>query len=360
MKEKIITFGFIFVLLIVFVSNIIKKDEKISIAERRNLAQFPKITLENLAEGKVSEDFDKYSVDQFIFRDTFRNIKELWNEYIYKQKDNDGLFLIDDKIYKIEYPIKESNVQKSADKIKNICDNLLNDNMKIYYSIIPDKNFYLSNEYLKIDVNQMYNIMNNTLRDAQYIDITNDLGLEDYYRTDHHWKQENLIKVVNEIEDKMNLEKSYIEEYELKELTNFYGTYYGQLGKKLEPDKLNILTSETIKNASTFNIETNKNEEVYNMEKLQTSTDKYDIFLSGPTSIITIENPNGPKGKELILFRDSYGSSIAPLLLKNYEKITLIDLRYVSSRILNNYINFENQDVLFLYNTLVLNQNLLK
>ena len=82
--------------------------------------------------------------------------------------------------------------------------------------------------------------------------------------------------------------------------------------------------------------------------------------MSGPTSIITIENQNAQNEKELLLFRDSFGSSLAPLLLKDYKTITLIDLRYVSSKILDYYIKFENQDVLFLYSTLVLNQNILR
>ena len=64
--------------------------------------------------------------------------------------------------------------------------------------------------------------------------------------------------------------------------------------------------------------------------------------------------------KELLLFRDSFGSSIAPLLVENYSKITLIDLRYISSMILDKYIDFKEQDVLFLYSTVVLNQNILK
>ena len=58
------------------------------------------------------------------------------------------------------------------------------------------------------------------------------------------------------------------------------------------------------------------------------------------------------------MFRDSFGSSIAPLFMENYNKITLIDLRYISSDILNNYIKFENQDVLFLYSVVILNQNI--
>ena len=76
--------------------------------------------------------------------------------------------------------------------------------------------------------------------------------------------------------------------------------------------------------------------------------------------MISIENPNAKTDKELLLFRDSFGSSLAPLLVENYSKITLIDLRYVSRQLLENFIDFENQDVLFLYSTVVLNQNVLK
>ena len=72
---------------------------------------------------------------------------------------------------------------------------------------------------------------------------------------------------------------------------------------------------------------------------------------------ITIENPNATTGKELIIFRDSFGSSLAPLLVEGYEKITLVDIRYLRSDMLSKFITFENQDVLFLYSTLVLNNS---
>ena len=68
------------------------------------------------------------------------------------------------------------------------------------------------------------------------------------------------------------------------------------------------------------------------------SLDKYDIYLSGASSIIDIVNPTSNSNRELIVFRDSYGSSLVPLLIEGYKKITVIDIRYVSSRILNNYI----------------------
>ncbi|MBR6635258.1 MAG: hypothetical protein IKL41_06515, partial [Clostridia bacterium] len=74
-------------------------------------------------------------------------------------------------------------------------------------------------------------------------------------------------------------------------------------------------------------------------------------------SLITIDNPNAKTDKELVLFRDSFGSSIAPLLATGYSKVTVVDIRYVQSAILGRFINFENADVLFLYSTLVLNNS---
>ena len=117
------------------------------------------------------------------------------------------------------------------------------------------------------------------------------------------------------------------------------------------------MTNETIENCNTYNYEKKASGQIYTETN---SADKYDIFVSGATSLVSIENPNAKSDKELLLFRDSFGSSLAPLLVENYKKITLIDLRYISSTLLANYIEFKDQDVLFMYSTTVLNQNILK
>ena len=85
--------------------------------------------------------------------------------------------------------------------------------------------------------------------------------------------------------------------------------------------------------------------------------DPYELFLSGPKSLLTIENPSAHTEKELIVFRDSFGSSIAPLLAEGYAKITLVDIRYLSPQMLDRFITFTDQDVLFLYSVSVLNNS---
>lgn len=355
-KNFIITIGFCFIIILVFFVNVLTKDKEISITERRKLTAFPGISISKLLKGETTGKFEDYAVDQFVGRDTFRTIKASFSTKIYNQKDNNKLFEKDGAIYKMEYPLEENKVQKSAKKLKDVYEKYLK-GMNVYYSIIPDKNYYLENDdHLKIDYNKVQKIVQNELTDLKYIDIREGLELIDYYKTDLHWKQENLQDVVKIIQTNMELEEKNIS-YQIENKGDFYGAYYGQLATNVNPDKLNILTNEAIENCSTYNFETQKNSTIYTENN---SADRYDIFISGATSLISIENPIANTDKELLLFRDSFGSSLAPLLVENYKKITLIDLRYISSKLLSNYIDFKDQDVLLIYSTTVLNQNIFK
>lgn len=355
-KNMIVTIGFVSLLMLVFLINILAKDKEISVTERRKLSQFPEVSISKLLKGETTSKFENYTVDQFVGRDTFRTVKSFYSTNIYKQKDNNNLFEKDGAIYKMEYPLNETNIKKSAQKINEVYNTYLKD-MNVYYAIIPDKNYYLENDdHLKFDYNELKTIMENELTNFKYIDIWNSLELEDYYKTDIHWKQENLDEVVITIQSNMSLNKTK-DDYIVCDVGNFYGTYYGQIPGNFEPDKMYILINDTLNNCTTYNYETSKIGKVYDEKKTQ---DKYDIYLSGATPIISIENKSANIDKELLLFRDSFGSSLAPLLVENYSKITLIDLRYISSKMLGEFIKFKDQDVLFLYSTVVLNQNILK
>ena len=358
-KNIVITIGFVILIFSIFIMNLVVKDKTVSESERRTLQNFPKITLDTVKSGDAMDKFEKYTTDQFALRDTFRVIKSLFNINVYNQKDNNNLFKKNNAIYKMDYPLSETNLNKSLDRIANVYNKYLsNKNMNVYYAIIPDKNYYLENDdHLKIDYNKVKDTAQNKLAQFNYIDIWNDLLLEDYYRTDLHWKQENLSKVVSTLEQNMNLNSTQGNVYNINSLGDFYGTYYGQLATNVKPDTLYTLTNDTILKATVYNYEKQKYGPVYINE---TSADRYDTYLYGAVPLLRIDNPNAKTNKELIMFRDSFGSSLAPLLIENYSSITLVDLRYISSNLLEQYIEFNNQDVLFIYSTLILNQNVLK
>lgn len=353
-KNKIITILFAIIIILSFFINIIKKDEIISIAERRKLEQFPTISLSMIFNGIFFDKFDQYVTDQFFERELFRKIKINTELKILNKKDYNNLYEYNNYIIEQIYPLNKKSILNISNKIVEIKEKYLTENNKIYYSIIPDKNYFINKDNLKIDYNNLENILNENLKFAKYIKIFDLLNLEDYYKTDSHWKQENLIKIARKFEEEMNLKLN--NNYEEKLITDFQGVYSGQLPINKEKDEIKILTNNTLENCNVYNYEKNQTLSIYNMDKMN-SIDKYDIYLSGAVSLISIENPENDTGKELIVFRDSFASSLIPLLVEGYDKITLVDTRYISPKILNKYIEFNNQDILFLYSTSIINNS---
>ncbi len=360
MKNIVVTICFMVVVVGFSLANIIMKDAEFSLSERRKLKQLPSFKIEKLFDGDYFQELEKYILDQFVFRDSFRSLNAYTRYWVLFQKDNNGIYIINrDNINKLDYPLNEKSVYNAANKLNDIHRKYLK-GMDVYYSIIPDKNYFVAsqNGYLAIDYDRMVEILTDDLVDMKYIDIFGSLNIDDFYRTDLHWRQEKLLDVADRILDEMGNEVTASEiDYTEKKLYPFYGSYSRQSAIKAEPDSLVYFTNKIIEGAEVFDYSSKSNYKVYSPDKFQ-GIDPYDVFISGAVPLITINNSANPSGKELLLFRDSFGSSIAPLLLSGYGKITLVDLRYIASDHLEKYIEFnEEQDVLFLYNTQILNNS---
>ncbi len=347
MKDKVLTFIFIIYILIFSILGIIIKDEKISNTERRYLKTFPNYNF----ESSYPEEIEKYLLDHFPYRDSFRNIKANFSYNFLKKLDNNGIYLKDNYIFKTNYPLNKKSVTRFVNLINNIKNQLTSFN-HAYLIIVPDKNYYLNDpNFLNIDYDYIYNKVNEI--DVKKIDIRNILTLNDYYETDTHWKSENLDKVVYEMSKVMDFD--YKKSFYTKNIyDNFYGVYYGESALNRESEKLTYLTNDIINNAYVDYLENPNFHGVYNTKKLD-SFDPYNIFLDGASSFIEIYNTKSNTSRNLVIFRDSFGSSITPLLINYYRKITLIDTRYINSENYQKLINFDNQDVLFMYSTLLVN-----
>ena len=294
-------------------------------------------------------------MDNFYQRETFRKLKTSVELDVFKKQDVNKIYKYNDFLVEQIYPLDEKSATNLTNKINYIKESYLNETNKIYYSIIPDKNYYTDNSHLKLDYDKMQQIMENNLNGLQYIDIFQDLSLDSYYYTDSHWKQEKLQNVAKTIAENMNF--SITQNYNEQKVATFKGVYAGQLPINTKEDEIKILVNDVITDANVYNYETKEQGGIYNFKKLS-GYDKYDIYLSGATPLIEISNSNNKTNKTLVIFRDSYASSLAPLLMEGYSKITLVDTRYISPKILNEYANFENADILFIYSTLVINSSM--
>ena len=271
--------------------------------------------------------------------------------------------------------VKEPMLSYAVSLMQSIYDTYLADgNHQIVLSIVPDKNYYLAQLPDASDITPEgvsfadYGLLVDTVRDgcadfAAYADLFPTLGLSFYYYTDLHWKQEMLLGSAAVIADAFGLD--YHSEYTGKEWAHpFVGSYSEKLGEmdadvrnSVQSDTLYYLENDVLSAVTVTDYRDGSPTDGVLYQTALSDTDKsYDLFLSGSVPLQILHSPNAATDKELIIFRDSYASALAPLLCEVYRTVTLVDLRYIGSAVLGDYLDFSDQDILFLYSTHVLNR----
>ena len=349
-RDVVVSIMFILFIGIFFIINIFKSDEEVSISERRKLALMPNLTFKSVFDGSYFDEFDKYVSDQFVFRDKFRTLKAKMDISVKGNYHN--LYLEDDNLIEMEYPLNMDSVDNLISKINDIRSTYLSES-NVYYSIIPDKNYFVMDKNLRIDYDYLENYMYDKLY-MRYIGIFDTLDLDDYYKTDSHFMISKIDGVASRLLSGMD--NDFHKNYTIDRVGNFSGVYKSRVPISSSDDDIDVIWNEDIRNSLVYDFEKNSYIEFYDMNKLK-SSDKYEIYLGGSSPLVKIYNENASSDKELIMFRDSFGSSLAPLLVSSYKTITLVDTRYMNPSLLGNYIDFNNKDVLFIYNVSLINNS---
>ena len=336
----------------------VKKDIAYSKSERRQLASRPKFVAEEFWSGEYVSKLEKYMVDQFPLRDELRSVKSNFSMKVMQKQDTHNIYVKDGYLSKMEYPMDEESITRAAQLFESIYDRYLKDTeVKPYIAVVPDKNHFLADEgVLAMDYEKFFAQVYEQTPHLTPISITEKLQLSDYYRTDTHWKQEEIIDVAAVLAERMGV--PFEDDFTVNKSDEpFYGVYFGQAGLDLSPDAISYCTSDRLLDCHVFDYENNKEISIYNVNAL-TGRDPYEMFLGGNISLATIESSDALSDKELVVFGDSFSRSLLPLLAGSYRKITLVDIRYMWSAQVGNYIEFTDQDVLFLYSTSVLNNSI--
>lgn len=333
-----------------------------SASERRRLAGMPKLSADSLLDGSYTGKLETYLLDHFPLREAYRGMKANFAVTVLQQKENNGIYIANGHASKLEYPLNETGVERTVQMVRSLKKTYFADN-RVFYTVIPDKNYFLAaqNGYPHMDYEKLFALLSDGLDgEADYIDILPALTIDSYYRTDAHWRQECIGGVAERLFADMGCETAEFDigSYEQHKIENFNGVYRGQAALPFPAEEIVYLTNETTDNAQVYDVESNSIKAVYQTELLldEKSLDAYDIYLGGARAVLVIKNVfGGGDGRRLIVFRDSFGSSLAPLLLEQYDEVVLVDLRYISASLIDRYVEFENADILFAYNTLIWN-----
>ena len=319
------------------VLNLLSRDRVFSEQENRMLEQLPKVRISGILDGKFMRSFENYQTDQFVFRDTWMQIRTASQRLIGKNESG-GVYLGDGgQLY--EKPVKWSD---------QVWDNL--DALKGFAERHPEVNRYflpVENQWEQLSGIRSY--LGGAFEEISVLETLREHREEYlYYRTDHHWTTLGAYYAFCKAEQVMGLET--IGEPEFCELAgNFEGTLSSKSGYRVPLDTISVYRpQEEERLAVTYVEEQEKKASLYASARLDTK-DKYGVFLDGNHPVVEIRTM-AESNRKLLLVKDSYANCFVPFLTGQFREIVLVDPRYYYGELEELMETHAFTDVLFLYN----------
>jgi hypothetical protein len=235
----------------------------------------------------------------------------------------------------------------------------LGEGVNVYSLVCPTPvSFYMPEKYKHLSASERDNVdnINAYLKDVIPVDAITELdGHKDeniYARTDHHWLPLGAFYAARAFAETAGVPFAELngENFDTVTLSEFVGTLYG-----------------FTQNADLVN---NPEEFTYFIPKTATLTTRYSTAFTNPRGDSLLYNPRGmsrgsyymvfggdaqishiststENGRNLIIFKDSYGNALVPALVNSFENIYLCDVRYFELNAVEFIKSVGGTDVLF-------------
>ena len=365
-NAKIAVFGG--TLAALFFGAVLHKSTEFSQSENRYLEQRPKFTAEKLLDGSFMKDYETFITDQFPERSFFMGVKTAVERLRGRTDDNGVYFGKDGYLFgKYDASLFESETSKNNEKaiaefVKMYADKFGKGHFQV--ALAPSSSEILSDKLPAFaPVYNQTGFIESIKKEAgeEYVIDLGDILKKHsneyvYYRTDHHWTSLGAYYGYEAIAKGLGLKVNSLTDLKADTVANdFLGTYDSKVNTGVTggvtADDITIYYSAEIDKAKMTwdNDEEKSYDSIYVLDALK-GKDKYTVFFGGNHSVTDIKT-GGNTGKTLLLIKDSFAHSLAPFLIKDYDRIIMLDLRYFNKS-LKKYID-ENKitDLLVLYST---------
>ncbi|MDB1922029.1 DHHW family protein [Clostridium tertium] len=343
------------IILFITIIDISNKDKNFSNFENRSLAQRPVFYFDDFLKGRFSKDYERYINDQFVFRDTWIDLKSRSEYLLGKIENNNIIYGKDNFLFEKYEKVDEENLAKNIDSVLGFIKKIPNNNVN--FMIIPSS-YTIYKDYLpyginlvdqEFYINNIYNYLSNynNTKTISLIDIfkeNNDKYI--YYKTDHHWTSFGSYLAYSEFVKNNNLSLVDINNLNKHEVNNFYGTYFSK-SKNFNAES-DLITYYDVPNLSV-SIDGVPVDNINDNSKWS-SSDKYSAFLRGNNGLTIIQNNDISNNNKILVLKDSFGNSFIQYLVNNYKEVYVVDLRgFIGS--FNEFFKSNNfDDVLIMYN----------
>ena len=171
-----------------------------------------------------------------------------------------------------------------------------------------------------------------------------------FYRTDHHWTSLGAYYASVAYCEANGIEPLPLESYETVIKTGFTGTLYGYSDNSSYL-KQNLDYTVGHFPQTGYSMVYKNGGSWYDGKAINGDSKSYaGMFICGdnPLTVITTANKNG---KNLIIFKESYGNAFVPYMIDYYETVVVVDIRSFSSSVRSVMEEYNITDALIINNT---------
>jgi hypothetical protein len=362
MKNKILTVVFCVMLAAAAVIIWLPADEDSVAQENRAVAKMPSTDAKTIFSGEFSSGFEDYIGDNVGFRGFFTGIsgditankgftsdlgkivsvnKDVGTETTQKSR----LLIAGNKIMEV-FEGKKENMDGYLNVLKFYADKL-DEDINFYSMLVPTQLEFQEPLYSNIQDSQketieyIYGNMPDRITPVDaYSELEEHKDEYIYYRTDHHWTARGAFYGYTAFMDALKKndrenEKMYkpvtIEEFPANKTEGFLGYLYKQAQTpelKDDPDTIEWYDLNEQGHISISD-EYYENGKGVKYDSVIFAKDKndYSLFLGGDQPLVEMTNSANPKGRTILIIKDSYCNCFAPWVIQNYHKVVLIDPR---------------------------------
>jgi hypothetical protein len=229
--------------------------------------------------------------------------------------------------------------------------------MNVYSMVLPtSSSFYLPEEYSNLAYSEKddFDKIEASLKGVIPVDAYNILNAHKdeaiYSRTDHHWQPLGAYYAAEQFALMAGVPFADLSEYETVTLPGYVGTLY-----------MYTQSATLLNNPEDF---------VYYKPKTPVTVTQYDTHFNNPVAANLLLDPSPmpnsgyymvfgsderivhvntecKNGRNLVIFKDSYGNALLPMLTSSFENIYLCDIRYFDLNAIDFIDSVEATDVLF-------------
>lgn len=214
----------------------------------------------------------------------------------------------------------------------------LGKDVNVYSMVLPTSvSYYLPENYTdlveseKKDLDSIEKNLKDVINVDAYTALLRHKKEAIYSRTDHHWQPLGAYYASEEFAKQAGVDFADISEYEKHVLSGYVGTMYGY-----------TQSSTLLNNPEPF---------IYYEPKTDVEVTQYTSSFTNPTETTLLLNPDNldsssyylvfgmddnirhvktkcTNGRNLVIFKDSYGNALLPFLTGSFENIYICDIRY--------------------------------